>query len=272
MKSTDLNGYDENGTCWRISGSEENPAVVLIHGVGLDHEMWSEQVKALSGNFCVVRYDMLGHGCSPNPPGSRKIDDFVLQLVHLLEHLRIKRLHLVGFSMGALVAQAYTAANCPTVDRLVLMNSIFKRSDAQRQAILGRVAEVQRNGPAANVEPALQRWFTPGFRQRFPKIIEAVRMRVESNDPDGYLKAYRVFATADLEVGSRLSAISCPTLVVTGEDDVGSTPEMTRRIAERITGAEAKILPGARHMACVEFAETISSLLSDFLSESGTAR
>jgi len=250
-----------------VSGRGLPGPLILIHGVGLDLEMWSAQAAALSPRLNLVRYDMLGHGRSPNPPGPRVLADFVAQLDQLLDHLSIGRLDLVGFSMGGLVAQAFALANPGRVSRLVLMSTVFQRSNQQRRAVLTRVEEVARAGPAANLESALKRWFSPGFTARNPEVIERVRRRVLTNDPEGYLKAYRVFATADQQIGSWLGQIRCPSLILTGELDSGSTPEMARRMGACLTGSQVAVLSAQRHLLPIEAAEIINSLLLDFLAD-----
>jgi alpha-beta hydrolase superfamily lysophospholipase len=95
-------------TAYWVAG--HGPPVVLIHGVGLNASIWEAQVAALAEHRQVVAYDMLGHGMSTDPPGVRKLGDFVDQLAVLLDALSMDRAALVGFSMGGLVARAFAAA------------------------------------------------------------------------------------------------------------------------------------------------------------------
>lgn len=75
-------------------------SLIFIHGVGLDLSMWEEQVEDLSKHFRVITYDMVGHGGSEHPPGPYSLSQFVEQLAELMNHLRIERSHIIGFSMG----------------------------------------------------------------------------------------------------------------------------------------------------------------------------
>lgn len=89
-----------------------------------------------------------------------------------------------------------------------------------------------------------------------------------ANDPDSFLNCYRVFATADAEIGPQLDRIDTPALAITGSDDPGSTPEMTRRLAASIPGCQAVIVPGARHMLPVQCPRELADALTSFIGRS----
>jgi len=259
-----LRDWIEAGTHLRVDG--QGPALVLIHGVGLDLAMWDGMVPLLARDYTVVRYDMLGHGASAKPPGQRSLGDFQRQLTALVDYLEIERAAVVGFSMGALVAQAFALAEPDRLARLVLMNGVYDRPPQAREAVGARLAQAEADGPAANVAPALARWFTDDFAKTRPEVLAGVRARLESNDKRGFLAAYRVFATADAELAGRLGDISAPTLVMTADGDTGSTPVMTVAMATAIPGARSTVLKDLRHMAPVEAPDLVADLLSAFLS------
>ena len=258
--------HDPRGTAYEVEGAAGTTAapLVLIHGVGLDRTMWRAQSAALAPLGPYLVYDMLGHGGSPNPPGPRDLDDFVAQLEGLLDHLEIDRCRLIGFSMGGLVARAFAASAPDRVEALVLMSTVTDRNAEERQAVEARCKALAAQGAAATVEAALTRWFTPDFATSKPETIDAVRRRILDNDPDGFLKAYRVFASADRAEDAALARIACPCLVLTGEADANSTPAMTEALAARIPKARALVLPQRRHMMPMEAAEEINAELVDF--------
>ena len=94
-------------------------------------------------------------------------------------------------------------------------------------------------------------------------MIDAARDRLRQNDPAGFLDAYRIFAEADRDLVAGLEKVTCPTLIATGALDVGSTPDMTRRLAAALPDAKAEILPDLAHMAPVEGAAAVARLLAD---------
>ena len=251
------------GTRYRVEGS--GPPLVLIHGVGLDLEVWDAQVAALAPHFTVYRYDVLGHGGSENPPGKRTLDDFAVQLEELLAGLGLDNPVLVGFSLGGLIVRTYFLRDPNPVSRVVLMYTVYGRREAQREAVLGRVEQVERSGPGATLDGNLKRWFSPAYLERNPPELVALRERILKNDPRGYAAAYRLFAEADESVDEALDHIPCPTLVLTGSEDVGSTAEMAEAMAERLANGRCVVLEGHRHMGLMEDPASANDALLSFL-------
>ncbi|QLC73666.1 alpha/beta fold hydrolase [Pseudomonas sp. LPB0260] len=251
------------GTSYLATG--QGHPVVLIHGVGLNKEMWGGQIVGLAPHFRVIAYDMLGHGASALPPADAGLPDYAEQLRELLEHLDLPRVAVVGFSMGGLVARAFALQQPARLSALVVLNSVFNRSPEQRAGVIERTAQVAEFGPAANAEAALARWFSREYQAANPAQIAAIRQVLAGNDPQGYLTTYSLFATQDMYGADELSSIQAPTLIATGELDPGSTPEMARQLAARIPGAQAAILEEQRHMMPVESPRLVNQLLLDFL-------
>ncbi|WP_296930058.1 alpha/beta fold hydrolase [uncultured Marinobacter sp.] len=249
---------------WRAGSGQP---VVLIHGVGLDATLWQEQMEALAPYYDVIAYDMLGHGESPLPKVDATLEDYADQLVTLLDELDVSTATVMGFSMGGLVARAFALLYPDRLQALVVLSSVFNRNDQERAGVSQRLAQTLEQGPAANVEGALERWFSPAFRQAHPNRIDAVRRRVTSNDPDGYYRSYALFGTQDRFGADELGSILVPVLVATGELDPGSTPDMAHKLAGQLPNARVHILEGQRHMAPVEAADQVNDLLLDFLAK-----
>ena len=240
---------------------------MLIHGVGLDLTMWDAQAGALASEFRVLRYDLLGHGQTPSRPITFGLRDFTGQLLSLLSYLRLNRVALIGFSMGGVIAQRFAADAPDRVGKLVLMNTVYRRRADELRGVTDRLKLTAAQGPEATAEAAIERWFTPAFRNAHPDVTAAVHKRLVTNDVQGYVDAYRVFVEADRDIRNALTEVSCPALIVTGSDDVGSTPDMARRMAADLRGARVVILKGLRHMAPVEDPERINHALITFLHE-----
>ena len=245
----------------------ENPydTLVFIHGVGLDLTIWRNQVANLQAKYQIITYDLLGHGLSPNAPSDLELGGLTLQLNALLDHLKLKKVHLIGFSLGGLVARIFAIQFHHKLQSLTLMSSVFNRSDALRRNILKRVTEVEKHGPSANLEQALTRWFSNLYTQTNSDYINQLRAQVLANNKTSYSRCYRLFGEGDNAMHEQLNLITCPTLVTTGELDPGSTPAMSYELAEKISSATAIILPDARHMMPVEHACEVSALLHKFV-------
>jgi pimeloyl-ACP methyl ester carboxylesterase len=224
--------------------------VTLLHGVGSHLQAWDDVVAALRDEFTLLRYDLRGHGRSGKPPGPYDLDDYVADLAALLDAQSVDRTTLVGFSFGGMIAPAFTVRHPERVRALGIVSAAAGRTPEQRAAVVKRADELGRGGARMTVDAAIERWFTPECRARNPEIVERQIQRVLGNDPVGYAAAYRVFAESD-PIGD-LGRIRCPTLVMTGEHDAGSTPAMARAIHERIAGSRLVILSRYRHSLLIE--------------------
>ncbi|MCO7557321.1 alpha/beta fold hydrolase [Metapseudomonas otitidis] len=251
------------GTSYLATG--QGQPVVLIHGVGLNKEMWGGQVVGLATQYRVIAYDMLGHGDSPRPEPGTELLGYADQLRELLDHLGLTQVTVIGFSMGGLVARAFALHYPQYLQGLVVLNSVFNRTPEQRAGVIARTAQAAQHGPDANAEAALSRWFSREYQAANPAQIAAIRQTLASNDPQGYLTTYELFATQDMYRADDLGNIRVPTLIATGELDPGSTPEMAEQLAQRIPGARTAVLAEQRHMMPVESPRLVNQLLLDFL-------
>lgn len=257
--------HDERGTRFELIG--QGPDVVLVHGLGLNHKMWQWQVSSMAQSYRLLCYDLLGHGESARPQRRYTMEDFTVQLQSLVDFLKLERFVVIGFSLGGLIAQAFTLSHSDRVSGLAVLHSAYDRSDGERAAILARVRLAETAGPQATVEQALERWFTADFAKRRPDVLNQVREWVLANDPQAFAASYRVLAEADAPLAGCLANIRCPALVMTGDEDFGNSPDMAARMARAMPNAEVRILPGLRHMALAERPEAVQSQLLAFLSK-----
>lgn len=239
--------------------------MVFVHGVGLDRGMWDGVIECLSPRYTCIAFDMPGHGETPLPSGEVTLTSYAEALAAAVAEA--DRPAVVGFSMGAMVAQAFAARHPEALSRLVLMNAVFRRDPAQRAAIEERLALAERDGPQALIDAAIERWFTDAARTAMPDSIAAARRRLEANDPAQFLAAYRVFARADAELAPLAARIGCPVLAMTAEHDRNSTPAMTHALAAALPEGRAEILPGLAHGAPIEDPARVAAALDAFLSE-----
>ena len=255
-----------DGTVYELLGPESAPPVALIHGLGLNRGCWQWTVPALKDRYRVLAYDLYGHGESPPPPETPSLDLFSRQLQALLDHLGLAATAVAGFSLGGMIARRI-AQDCPgRVAALAILHSPHKRTPEAQAAIVARAVQARQSGPAATVEAALERWFTDAYRAANPEMMATVRRWVTANDIAVYHTIYRVLANGVAEITAPDPPIACPALVMTGDEDYGNGPEMTRAIAAEIAGAEVHILPGLRHMALAENPDAVNTPLVRFLS------
>ncbi|VDC24939.1 alpha/beta fold hydrolase [Pseudogemmobacter humi] len=251
-----------DGTSYSLSGPEGAPVLVLIHGLGLTRQIWQDLLPQLAARFRVIAYDLSGHGDSAPPPAKPVLRDLSEQLARLLDHLGIGRAALAGFSLGGMVARRFAQDHPSRVTALAILHSPHRRTPEAQAAILARVAQAERGGPADTVEAALRRWFTDAAP---PALAAQVRRQVLANDPALYPGLYRILAEGIDEIVAPQPPIACPALVLTADQDHGNGPEMSAAIAAEIPGARLVILPGLRHMALAERPAAVSGPLLDFL-------
>lgn len=253
-----------DGTAWIEAGSGE--PLVFVHGVGMNRAVWAPQIAYFAERgWRVIAYDMLGHGDSPLPPEETRLADLRRQLGALLDELGIERAHLVGHSMGSLVAIDF-ALNAPErVHDVVALNAVYERSAAQRSAVQYRARRLAEGSADATLEETLDRWFGPEQRARQPECIAAVRRLLDAVDPAGYARVYGCFASADDAFTGRLPELAVPALFITGEHDPNSTPEMSSRMAAESPLGELAVVPGERHMMAYVEPDTVNPLIERFL-------
>jgi (E)-2-((N-methylformamido)methylene)succinate hydrolase len=234
------------------------PTVVLLHGVGLDRSVWEPVTALLGDRVRVIAPDLPGHGTRPPAPDGVTLADLAAGVVDGIP----QGAHLVGFSLGALVAQHIAVHRPDLVASLVNVSSVCRRTPDERAAVLSRLSAAETDF-AGSVAASLTRWYDG--TDVSPELIDRTRNVLNANDPRSFVNCYRVFATADAEIADRLGEIRVPALAVTGERDPGSTPEMTHRLAAAIPDCEAVVVPGARHMLPVQDPRALVDHLSTFL-------
>ncbi|QIE44268.1 alpha/beta fold hydrolase [Pseudohalocynthiibacter aestuariivivens] len=254
-----------DGTYFVRRGDQDAPSVILVHGLGLCAQVWQWQSPALAERYDVIAYDLYGHGDSASPPSEPSLSLFSEQLAGVMDACAIDSAAIIGFSLGGMIARRFAQDHPDRTSALAILHSPHQRTPDAQTAILARVEQARRDGPAATVEAALERWFTDTYRQDHPDMMDLVRRWVRANDIAIYHRNYRVLADGIDEITAPEPPINIPTLVVTGDEDYGNGPEMTRAIAAEIPGAETHILPGLRHMALAEDPDQMNNVLLGFL-------
>lgn len=232
--------------------------VVLLHGVGLDRTMW-EPLQSLIG-VDTIALDLPGHGAQPpilEPTTLASLADDVLR------RMPDGAVHLVGFSLGALIAQHIARFHAERVATLSCVSAVCGRTPEESTAVTSRLAAAHA-GFSDSVTASLQRWFPQGTRVS-AEIIAATERVLLANDVASFLHAYAVFARGDRDIASELGRITVPTLAITGELDTGSTPDMSRRLTEVIPAARIVVVPGARHMLPIEDPRSLAQALTVFI-------
>lgn len=243
---------------YRLDGPPAAPVLVLSNGLGLDLRMWDAQMAALGARVLVLRYDARGHGASSIPAGPSTIEDLGRDVLALLDHLRIERVHFCGLSLGGMTGM-WLGVNAPQrLSSLVLANTAAHIGTRDMWDL--RIATVNARGMAAIADAAIARWFTPAFIARSPAAVAALRTMFERTPAAGYVSCCA--ANRDADLGDAVSAIRAPTLIVTGRHDIATRPSEGAWLAQRIPAARQAELRTA-HLSNLEAADEFTALLTD---------
>lgn len=245
----------------------EGRPVVLIMGFGGDHLAWGFQFRELAGRYRVVAFDNRGAGQTDAPELPYTTRMMADDTVGLMSALGIDRAHIVGASMGGMIAQEVALRHASRV-RSLQLHCTFARPDAQTRALLAAWRAAR---PSLSREQYMRLqflWlFSPVTWQERPEFIEAILASGLANpypqSETGFLRqGDAVLAHDTLE---RLSALRVPTLVTVGEDDILVPPRFSHLLAERIPDAELHTVPGAGHVHFWEQVEAFNQLGLKFL-------
>lgn len=193
--------------------------VVLVHGVGMNRTVWAPQIDALTARFQVLTYDMLGHGDSAIPGADPMLADYATQLATLLDALNIARAHVVGHSMGALVALEFALTYPARTLSVAALNAVYDRTPEQRAAVMDRASTLDASATAAGVDGTIARWFGEPVPAHLEAAARDLRALLVGVNPVGYARTYRLFASSDDAHVGRLESLDVPALFLTGEAD-----------------------------------------------------
>ncbi len=228
--------------------------------------MWGPLREFLEPEYDVQVLELLGHGSRQPAPEGTTLAQLAADIATQLE----PDTHLVGFSLGALVAQHLARFRPDLVASLTSLSSVCERTAEEHAAVTMRLAAAASDFPAT-AEASLRRWYPDGTPVP-SDLINATREVLLKNNPQSFLACYRVFATADAEIGPELPRITVPSQAVTGEFDPGSTPEMSARLAAAIPGCTYSIISGTRHMMPLERPQELANTLTAFIKEHSDVR
>jgi len=249
-------------TDYLFKKENDRSPIVFIHGVGLTKEMWSPQIDFFK-DYNILTYDLIGHGKTPFEKTQLNFEDFVKQLLNLINELEIKKIHLVGFSLGALIARHFAANNGDRLSSLTLHGSIYKRSKEQKRVVENRY-ELMKTSTPTSQDRALRRWFTEDFIKNNKYTFDKIKLILEENDVNNLLKAYKLFVFYE-DDDQMLNKINTNTLVTTGQHDVGSTTDMAINLTENIKGAKYRDIKHGKHLCSIECADDFNKILENFI-------
>ncbi len=246
---------------YQLDGPAERPVLMLSNSIATNLHMWDGEVTAFAARFRLLRYDTRGHGASEAPAGAYSLDRLGRDVVELLDHLGIDRVHFCGLSLGGFVGQWLGIYAPERIDRLVLSNTSPYLGPPQPWDELIR-RTLATPDLSERAERFLGNWFPRSMRKTHPAVIEAFREMIVATPAQGLAGCLAVVRDSDLR--RTIALIDRPTLVIGGRDDTVTLASHSETIARTIPGAQLRILPGV-HMLNVERRHDFLSEVNAFL-------
>lgn len=243
----------------------EGPVVVFLHGIGGNRSNWDRQLQYFAEQYCAVAWDARGYGDSEDPPGGQlAFSDFADDLAALLDHLSAARAHLVGLSMGGMIAQDFYGRYPERVASLVLAgtSSGFGAMTAGERAdfLTRRLAPLDAGLTPADIAPDVVKVLAG------PRADASVREKLRQSMAALRIAPYRaaLHAIVDTDFRAMLGTIAVPVLVMVGSDDHVLPEVESRKLAAAIPGAELCVLPGIGHLSNIEAPEDFNRAVGAF--------
>lgn len=249
------------------TGGEETP-ILLLHAFPLNGREWEPQIESLGSRYRLIAPDLKGFGGSSAPAdrSAYSMDAYADEMKGLLDHLGVERVVLAGLSMGGYIALAFWRRYRNAVQALVLADSraeadppegVAKRTNQQQTVLEQGIA------PLVEVLPGALLGETT--RAKKPDVVDRAKALME-NPAEGYIGALEAMK-ARPDSTEDLAAISVPTMILVGEEDTLTPPELSRKMHEHIGGSRLVVVPEAGHLSNLEAPDAFNGALADFLKE-----
>ena len=236
--------------------------VVLVHGPLWDRRIWEPQVEAFAEQHDVIRYDQRGHGRSPAP---RTRYSEVRDLQALLDALGVSRCAIVGCSTGAQIAVDFALAHADVADAIVLVAPLVSGHEWEDRGIEVLASEIRAavdaGDPRQAMEMELAVWAPLSTDEEADALIRDVAL-----ENVGVYAIDASLGEPPPPAADRLADVQAATLVVVGDHDVEEVHRMSDLLAERIPGAQKRVIAGADQPVNVRRPDKFNQLVLDFLS------
>ncbi len=237
-------GVEEAGSGVSDSARVGALPILFLHGVGSDKSVWAPQLEHFSATRRAVAFDYPGYGERGLAPAGTSRDDFAAAIFAAMDALEIDRAQVCGLSLGGVIAIAMHHAAPQRCASLILADTFAVHPDGQAIYDRSVAASEQMSELAAARTPVL---LAPGASEDLHSEVRETMARI---DPQAFRVGAEAVWLADQR--DRVAAIAVPTLVLVGDQDTVTPPELSHQLADAIPGAELVTLAGAGHLSNIE--------------------
>ena len=247
-----------------INGDSKNIPIVFIHGFPFDHNMWNNQTEELSKEYCCITYDIRGLGESPVGDGQFTMEMFVEDFIETIGQLKLDKPIVCGLSMGGYIALSAVEKFEKKFRALILCDT---KSAADNNDVKLKRAEGIKTINEMGVEKFVNDFVPNCFAEESlsKSFYKETLKRSLRSSPTG-VKGCLLAMVSRTDTTEYLFKIKIPVLVVCGEKDKLSSPQVMKEMADKILNSEFQIIPGAGHLSPLENPDVANKVIKDFLS------
>lgn len=258
---------DGTGIHYETWGRADAPPLLMVMGLGADRRGWVTQRLPFGRHFRCVAFDNRGVGRSDVPPGPYSLEQMADDALAVLDAEGIDSAHVMGASMGGVVAQILGVLHPDRVRSLVLACTACRHHEWRRELLAEWAATVEGEG-MRGLAPEAFRWLIgPRLRRRFGLWLNLLARVVVSQPAPGFVAQVHAILDAPDELRTELHHVRAPTLVIVGSQDILTPVGDSEELAELIPGARLEVVPGAAHGFNVEAPVAFNQAVLRFLRE-----
>lgn len=262
MPCAQLDGFE---LYYEIHG--QGQPLVLIRGVGSTADNWYEQVPAFAPHYQVVIFDNRAIARSGDPGGEFSMADLAGDTVGLMDALGLERAHVLGLSLGGMIAQEVALSYPRRVDGLVLAATHCGGQNAVPAApeIIEAFGRLLTTGDEEALAGAAKALFAPATLESRPRVLERYYETNAIYEVPAEVMMRQYGAVQGFDAWQRLASLTAPTLVLSGDQDALIPPVNSENLASQITGAKLVVIPGGGHQVLIEQPEAANQAILEFL-------
>lgn len=246
-------------------GRADGEPLLLVQGLGADKRGWLMQRRALGGRYRCIALDNRGVGRSDRPPGPYELGVMAADAVAVLDHVGVDRAHVMGASMGGVIAQILGVLHAERVRSLVLACTACRQWPWRRELLESWAERAQEEGMRGFAQKGARWLVGPRSLRRLWPLIGPLGGLAVTGPPEPFVAQVQAILDADEDLRLELRSITVPTLVLVGSQDILTPQGDSEELASLIPGAVLAVVRGAAHGFMVEHATTFNRIVLDFL-------
>lgn len=256
---------------YQVWGRRDGEPLLLVHGLGADHRAWIMQRRAFGSRYRCIALDNRGVGSSDKPVGPYDLEVMARDALRALDAAGYDSAHVVGVSMGGILAQILAVRAPERVRSLTLACTACRHLPWRRELLAGWAEAAETEGMGSFVRDNIRWLMGPRSLRRVWPLVTFLAPLVANVPPHGFAAQARAILAMDDTMADELSAIRVPTLVTVGSQDILTPRGDSAELAERIPTAELVVIRGGAHSVQAEQAGTFNRVVREHLDAASAA-